>query len=80
MLTDRKKATRNWFSLSKMIKGAAAERRAGNLMFYRIKQFVAGVMAQGPNSEERLRIEKILPPKARELFYKKNVAVCHTIY
>lgn len=41
-------------------------------MFYRIKQFVAGVMAQGPNSEEILRIEKILPPKARELFYGMN--------
>lgn len=41
-------------------------------MFYRIKQFVAGVMAQGPDREESMRIEKILPLKARELFYGMN--------
>lgn len=47
---------------------------AGGIMFYRIKQFVTGVMAHGPNSEEKARIEKILSPKAKELFYAMNRA------
>ena len=43
-------------------------------MFYRIKQFVKGIFAKGPNAQEKLLVDKILTEKARKLFYNMNRA------
>lgn len=43
-------------------------------MFYRIKQFVKGIFAKAPNAQEKLLVDKILPEKARRLFYNMNRA------
>lgn len=43
-------------------------------MFYRIKQFIRGILAKGPDNQEKLLVEKILPEKARRLFYAMNRA------
>ena len=44
------------------------------MMLYRIRQFVRGILASGPNTKEKMLIEELLAVDGRKLFYNMNIA------
>ena len=43
-------------------------------MLYRIRQFVRGILAKGPNTKEKMLIEELLAVEGQKLFYSMNIA------
>lgn len=43
-------------------------------MLYRIRQFVRGILAKGPNTKEKMLIEELLAVEGQKLFYNMNIA------
>ncbi len=43
-------------------------------MSNRVRQFIRGIMAKGPDNKERQMIDELLEPRARQVFFSMNVA------